>query len=190
MALFHSLLNFSCKYTVSIPIALVSTICLFQFQTAFIHKIMASFTIWLRRLAFFCLMITQSMLLSAYLGKYEGTSNWYFMAFSFGPAVFVWVLLLIFKALYLGCLFRIWGLFIMALVVNIAMVFGKVGDRIDKTEFLGPNVLKMVLCITPLLLLLLHRRSRWFRRRRKRDCFQAPPCVFPWPSICSMESRW
>ena len=116
---------------------------------------MASFTIWLRRLAFFCLMITQSMLLSAYLGKYEGTSNWYFMAFSFGPAVFVWVLLLIFKALYLGCLFRIWGLYIMALVVNIAMVFGKVGDRIDKTEFLGPNVLKMVLCITPLLLLLL-----------------------------------
>ena len=116
---------------------------------------MASFIIWLGRLAFFCLMTTQSMFLSAYLGKYEGTSNWYFMAFSFGPAVFVWVLLLIFKALYLGCLFRIWGLYIMALVVNIAMVFGKVGDRIDKTEFLGPNVLKMVLCITPLLLLLL-----------------------------------
>ena len=155
MALFHSLLNFSCKYTVSIPIALVSTICLFQFQTAFIHKIMASFIIRLGRLAFFCLMTTQSMFLSAYLAKYEGTSNWYFMAFSFGPAVFVWVLLLIFKALYLGCLFRIWGLYIMALVVNIAMVFGKVGDRIDKTEFLGPNVLKMVLCITPLLLLLL-----------------------------------
>ena len=116
---------------------------------------MASFIIRLGRLAFFCLMTTQSMFLSAYLGKYEGTSNWYFMAFSFGPAVFVWVLLLIFKALYLGCLFRIWGLYIMALVVNIAMVFGKVGDRIDKTEFLGPNVLKMVLCITPLLLLLL-----------------------------------
>ena len=116
---------------------------------------MASFIIWLGRLAFFCLITTQSMFLSAYLGKYEGTSNWYFMAFSFGPAVFVWVLLLIFKALYLGCLFRIWGLYIMALVLNIAMVFEKVGDRIDKTEFLGPNVLKMVLCITPLLLLLL-----------------------------------
>ena len=43
----------------------------------------------------------------------------------------------------------------MALVVNIAMVFGKVGDEIDKTEFLGPNVLKMILCITQLLLLLL-----------------------------------
>ena len=36
-----------------------------------------------------------------------------------------------------------------------AMVFGKVGDGIDKTEFLGPNVLKMILCITQLLLLLL-----------------------------------
>ena len=35
------------------------------------------------------------------------------------------------------------------------MVFGKVGDKIDKTEFLGPNVLKMIMCITQLLLLLL-----------------------------------
>ena len=146
----HSLSSVSYKYTV-----LIRKICLFQFQTAFIHKIMASFIIWLGRLAFFCLMTTQSMFLSAYLAKYEGTSNWYFMAFSFGPAVFVWVLLLILKALYLGCLFRIWGLYIMALVVNIAMVFGKVGDRIDKNEFLGPNVLKVILCITPPLLLLL-----------------------------------
>ena len=71
------------------------------------------------------------------------------------PSSFVWILLLLFKALYLSYLFRIWGLYLVALVVNIAMVFGKVGDRIDKTEFLGPNVLKMVLCITPLLLLLL-----------------------------------
>ena len=126
---------------------------------------MASFFTWLGRLAsfltrfgrfaFFGLIITQCYFLSAYLANYEGTSNWYLMVFSFGPAVFVWIFLLFFDALYLGCLFRIWGLYIVALVVNIAMVFGKVGDRIDKTEFLGPNVLKMVLCITPLLLLLL-----------------------------------
>ena len=126
---------------------------------------MASFFTWLGRLAlfltrfgrfaFFGLITTQCYYLSAYLVKYEGTSSWYLMFFSFCPAVFVWVSLLIFDALYLGCLFRIWGLYIAALVVNIAVVFGKVGDRIDKTEFLGPNVLKMVLCITPLLLLLL-----------------------------------
>ena len=126
---------------------------------------MASFLTWLGRLgsfltqfgrfAFFGLIITQCCFLSAYLAKYEGTSNWYLMVFSFGPAVFVWFFFLLFDALYLGCLFQIWGLYIVALVVNIAMVFGKVGDRIDKTEFLGPNALKMVLCITPLLLLLL-----------------------------------
>ena len=57
------------------------------------------------------------------------------------------------KVLRRSSLFRIWGLYLVALVVNIAMVFGKVGDRIDKNEFSGPNVLKMILCITPLLLL-------------------------------------
>ena len=116
---------------------------------------MASFLTWFGRFAFFGLINTQCFILSAYLAKYEDSSKWYLTAISFGPAIFVWILLLLFKALYLSCLFRIWGLYIVALVVNIAMVFGKVGDRIDKNEFLGPNVLKMVLCITPLLLLLL-----------------------------------
>ena len=116
---------------------------------------LASFLTRFGRFTFFGLITTQCYYLSAYLVKYEGTSSWYLMFFSFCPAVFVWVSLLIFDALYLGCLFRIWGLYIAAFVVNIAVVFGKVGDRIDKTEFLGPNVLKMVLCITPLLLLLL-----------------------------------
>ena len=116
---------------------------------------MASFLTWFGRFAFFGLINTQCFILSAYLAKYEDSSKWYLTAISFGPAIFVWILLLLFKALYLSCLFRIWGLYIVALVVNIAMVFGKVGDRIDKTEFLGPTVLEMVLCITPLLLLLL-----------------------------------
>lgn len=43
----------------------------------------------------------------------------------------------------------------MALVVNIAVIFGIVGDRIDRIEFLGPNVLRVILCIKPPLLLLL-----------------------------------
>ena len=116
---------------------------------------MASFLSWLGRLAFVRLMTIQCLFLSAYLAKYEGSSNWYLTTFLFGPAVFVGILGLLFKALHLGCLFCIWVLYIVALVVNIAMVFGKVGDEIDKTEFLGPNVLKMILCITQLLLLLL-----------------------------------
>ena len=122
---------------------------------SFTHIIMASFLSWLGRLAFVRLMTTQCLFLSAYLAKYEGSSNWYLTTFLFGPAVFVWILGLLFKALHLSCLFCIWVLYIVALVVNIAMVFGKVGDKIDKTEFLGPNVLKMIMCITQLLLLLL-----------------------------------
>ena len=116
---------------------------------------MASFLTWFGRFAFFGLITTQCFILSAYLAKYEDSSKWYLTAISFGPAIFVWILLLLFKALYLSCLFRIWGLYIVALVVNITMVFGKVGDRIDKNELLGPNALKVFLCITPLLLLLL-----------------------------------
>ena len=108
-----------------------------------------------RAIAFFGPIITQCIFLSAYLKKYDSESNWYLTIIFFGPAVIVWILLLIFKAQYFCCLFRIWGLYIVALVVNIAMVFGKVGDKIDKNEFLGPKILKMILCITPLLLLLL-----------------------------------
>ena len=122
---------------------------------------MASSLTWLGRFVFFGLITTQSMFLSAYLAKYEGKSNWYFMAFSLSPAVFAWSLVLRFKSFlrfksrYLAWLFRIWGLGILAFVVNIAMVLRIVGDRISKTEFLSPNVLKVILCITPLLLLLL-----------------------------------
>ena len=117
--------------------------------------IMASFLTFLGRLAFFGLIITQSVFLSAYLAKYEGNSNWYSMVFTFGPAVAAWIVCLHLKSLYLGWLFRIWGLYIVALVVNIAVVVIMLGDRISKTEFLSLNVLKAILCITPLLLLLL-----------------------------------
>ena len=116
---------------------------------------MASFSTFLRRVAFLGLITIQSILLSAYLAKYEGKYSLYFIAFSFGSAVVAWIVCLYFKSLYLGWLFRIWGLYIVALVVNIAMVVIMLGDRISKTEFLSPNVFKAILCITPLLLLLL-----------------------------------
>ena len=37
----------------------------------------------------------------------------------------------------------------------IGAIFGRIEDDIDKDAFFGPNVLKMTLCISPLLLLLL-----------------------------------
>lgn len=116
---------------------------------------MASFLTWGGRVVFFALIITQSIFLAAYPAKYEDNSKWYLTATSFAPAVAVWVCLLPFTALKIDHLFYLWGLYIVALIVNISIVFGIVGDSIDKTKFLGPNVLKVVLCITPLLLLLL-----------------------------------
>ena len=50
----------------------------------------------------------------------------------------------------------VWGLYIVfGLSPNIFLIFGFVVDSIEKENFLGPNTLKMVLCITPLLLILL-----------------------------------
>ena len=106
-------------------------------------------------MTFFGLIFIQSVFLSAYLAKYEDKFNWHFMALSFGPAVLAWIILLKLEWLYLGWLVRIWGLYIMALDLNIAMVVAFVGDKISKTKSLSPNVLKAILCITPLLLLLL-----------------------------------
>ena len=117
--------------------------------------IIASLLTWGGRVVLFALIITQSIFLAAYPAKYEDNSKWYLTAISFAPAVAVWVCLLPFTVLTIGHLFYVWGLYIVALIVNISIVFGIVGDSIDKTKFLGPNVLKVVLCTTPLLLLLL-----------------------------------
>ena len=110
---------------------------------------------WLARGAFFALIITQCFFLAAYPATYKNNTNWYVVATSFAPAFIVWVCLIVGKA-KLRRLFFVWYLYIIcALIPNIAIIFNVVGDSIDKNKFLGPNVLKMVLCITPLLLLLL-----------------------------------
>ena len=46
-------------------------------------------------------------------------------------------------------------MYVLGLVVSTTILFTIVEDSLDNEKFLGPNVLKMVLCITPLLLLLL-----------------------------------
>ena len=37
----------------------------------------------------------------------------------------------------------------------IATIFAVAGDDLDKTKFLGPNTLKVILCLTPVLFLFL-----------------------------------
>lgn len=117
---------------------------------------MASFATWALRAEFFALIVTQCFFLAAYLAEYKDNSYWYFATVSFAPAVIVWICLIpSSKALQLRSLFHVWSLYIFALVTNIAVLFVLVGDKIDKEKFLGPNVLKVILSFTPLLLLLL-----------------------------------
>ena len=116
---------------------------------------MASFCKFVARLGFFALIIIQCFFLAGYPVTYRNNPDWFVLATSFAPAVIVWLLLVACNA-KLRRLFFVWYLYIIcALIPNIVIVFVVVGDRLDKDKLLGPNVLKMVLCITPLLLLLL-----------------------------------
>lgn len=61
------------------------------------------------------------------------------------------------------------GLCLIALEVNIAIVFGTIRDQLDSRKFLDPNVRKGVFCLTPLLLLLLlHHATRDLQGPAKR----------------------
>ena len=99
-------------------------------------------------------MIIQCFFLAGYPATYKNNSIWYVLALSYAPAVIGWLCLICYKA-KLRWLVYVWYLYIVALIINIAIVFSVVGDSLDKNKLLGPNTLKMVLCITPLLLLLL-----------------------------------
>ena len=127
----------------------------FFFSSRFLTEEMASFLVCGGRALFFALLVTQNFMLAAYPATYKDDSTWYAVAASQALSVTIWLALVLSSAAKLQRLFYIWGLYIFGLVISIAIVFGFVGDILDKKRFLGPNVLKTVLCITPLLLLLL-----------------------------------
>ena len=127
----------------------------FFFSSRFLTEEMASFLVCGGRALFFALLVTQNFMLAAYPAKYKDDSTWYAVAASQALSVTIWLALVLSSAAKLQRLFYIWGLYIVGLVISIAIVFRFVGDILDKKRFLGPNVLKTVLCITPLLLLLL-----------------------------------
>ena len=115
---------------------------------------MASYCKCVARLGFFALIIIQCFFLAGYPVTYKNNPHWFVLVTSFAPAVIVWLGLIVSNA-KLRRLLYVWCLYICALISNIAVVFVVVGDRLDKNKLLGPNALKMVLCITPVLLLLL-----------------------------------
>ena len=119
---------------------------------------MASRWMFVGRLAFALLLLTQGGFLVAYSVDYDEVAVGapIVQGVLFAITAFVWLALICTEA-KLSRLFYVWVLYVFTLVVNIGILFGTIGDKLDSNKFLGPNVLKGVLCVTPpLLLLLLH----------------------------------
>jgi len=55
-------------------------------------------------------------------------------------------------------LFIVWLLYVVAFVIHVGIIFGgsePIEEKLDKERSFGPNVLKMTLCLSPFILLLL-----------------------------------
>ena len=104
----------------------------FFFSSRLLTEEMASFLVLGGRVLFLFLIITQSLMLAAYPATYKDDSNWYAVATSQAPSVIIWLCLVLFSGAKLQRLFYVWGFYIIGLVISIAIVFGFVGDALDK----------------------------------------------------------
>ena len=119
---------------------------------------MASCSLFLGRLVFLLLLLIQGGYLVAYSLDYDEVAFWVpiVQGVLFAITALVWLVLICAKP-KLRWLFYVWLSYVITLLVNIWIIFGTIGDKLDSRKFLGPNILKGVLCVTPpLLLLLLH----------------------------------
>ena len=113
---------------------------------------MASPLVWLGRLTYFILVIIQYVSFASYPARYQNQNGWYGLLFLYLPALILWFYILCDEG-KLRWLFFVWGLYVwLALVPTVGIIFGLVEDKLEKGAFLGPNILKMTFCLTPLLL--------------------------------------
>lgn len=121
------------------------------------------------RITFGIILVVQAIFLACYPGEYEN-SNWYSLFTVFLPALGAWSLLLYLRKATLRLLLLVWSLYILALIVNIGIIFGLVGDKLGIRKFPSLGVLKGILCLTPaLLLLLLHNADDLDRSQERKD---------------------
>ena len=121
------------------------------------------------RITFGVILVIQAIFLACYPGEYEN-SKWYSLLTVFLPALGAWSLLLRFEKATLRWLLLVWSLYIAALIVNIGIIFGLVGDKLGTKKFPSLGLLKGILCLTPpLLLLLLHNADDLDRSQGRKD---------------------
>ena len=100
------------------------------------------------------LIVLQCFFLAAYPAEYEDKSGWYAITILFIPAVMMWWYIVHRSGSFNVIIF--WILYMwLGLVPSIGIVFGRLGDKITSKGFWNTSTLKVTLCITPLLLLLM-----------------------------------
>ena len=111
--------------------------------------------IYVGRFVLLILLLIQCSFFAAYPIWYKDDLRWIAVIISYFPAIFYWCHSLNTDA-GLVRMFHTWGLFVVvALVPNIAITFGVCGDELDSKSSLGPNTLKAIICLTPVVFLLL-----------------------------------
>jgi len=99
----------------------------------------------------------QSYSLASYPATYKGNDSFYLLVLLYLPAIALWLLIMCNDG-RLQWLFAVWLSYVIALVILIGIIFGErdtIENKLDKEAFFGPNILKMTLCLSPVLLLLL-----------------------------------
>lgn len=111
------------------------------------------------RLIFVMLMIAQCLLLASFPAKYQNNSAWYASLLLIAPVVGIswwWTSSSSNERTIAKLVWSVWFAYVwVALVPMIGIVFGVTEDKLDRDQQFGPNDLKVSLCITPLLLMLL-----------------------------------
>ena len=110
------------------------------------------------RVLFCAVFITQCCLLMKYVVKYEGKDDiyWLFVLLFVSPGIIAWLVIMRCKS-RISWLGFVWLSYTCALTAMVGWIFGNIviENKLDSAEAFGPNSLKAILCITPVLMLLL-----------------------------------
>lgn len=118
---------------------------------------MALFLVYIGRFVFFGLVIIQAISLASYPAEYKDDRDFRGLIalclFTLGPWLYIMC-----NDKNLQWLFAVWTCYIVVFVIFILIIFAgsePIEDKLDKDKFFGPNILKMTLCLSPVILLLL-----------------------------------
>ncbi len=107
-------------------------------------------------LTYLALLIAQCLLLASYPAKYQNNSSWYAFLLFIAPAFAISWWRIYSDERKDAQLVHVWFAYVyLGLVPMIGIVFALTAEELDKSKQFGPDELKLSLCITPLILLLL-----------------------------------